>query len=377
MTVDLRHPIDRVWRALTDRRLLPQWFATADRAPGRVGARFQLRPVDLPGFDPIDSELIELDEPHRLVMRWQEAELRSLVVCELTPTPDGCRLTLTQTRGGDEWEAADRDRRQEATAQILDGRLPAVLDWLAFRDVDLGETAVIPRIAPAPGGPARPRFALALALVRRGFPRVLDVRRLGLRGLDVRGLGVRRSWLVGGLAGVVLLALVVTVGGLTRVGAGEPADAAAAGPTSSTTSAAAPATTPVPTMPAPANRTDPIVSATRVAPRPSKSPTKTTPPPAPLDARYATTARLFGYSAEVAINNPGTTAGRDWILLITLPENARMYRASGASYQVDGQKITFTGQPVPAGGSLRIRFDVSGARQGSDCAINGRACGGL
>ena len=46
--VELRHPVRRVWRALTDQQLLGKWLGTTDLRP-EEGVEFELRPLDLPG----------------------------------------------------------------------------------------------------------------------------------------------------------------------------------------------------------------------------------------------------------------------------------------------------------------------------------------
>lgn len=64
----LRHPVERVWRAITDAEELARWF-----------------PADAP------MEVVERDEPHLLVASWSGDELRF----ELRPEGAGCRLVFT------------------------------------------------------------------------------------------------------------------------------------------------------------------------------------------------------------------------------------------------------------------------------------------
>ena len=64
----LRHPVERVWRALDDAGELVHWF-----------------PADAP------MEVVERDEPHLLVASWFGDELRF----ELRPEGAGCRLVFT------------------------------------------------------------------------------------------------------------------------------------------------------------------------------------------------------------------------------------------------------------------------------------------
>jgi len=64
----LRHPVERVWRAIADPDELAHWF-----------------PADA------SMEVVERDEPHRLVASWFGDELRF----ELRPEGAGCRLVFT------------------------------------------------------------------------------------------------------------------------------------------------------------------------------------------------------------------------------------------------------------------------------------------
>ncbi|MDQ3613905.1 MAG: SRPBCC domain-containing protein, partial [Chloroflexota bacterium] len=73
LDVELKSPIDRVWRALTDSATLSKWmmFKTNDFRPV-VGHAFQFR--EAPGYDGvIDCEVTEVDEPHRLSYTWVTA----------------------------------------------------------------------------------------------------------------------------------------------------------------------------------------------------------------------------------------------------------------------------------------------------------------
>ena len=93
---DLRHPVEKVWSALTDPAQLAQWAPyTADRDLAAVGAaRLSMidgdRPVDLAGL------VTEVDPPTLLAYAWGEDVLR----WELEPTAGGTRLTLRHTAAG-------------------------------------------------------------------------------------------------------------------------------------------------------------------------------------------------------------------------------------------------------------------------------------
>lgn len=99
-TVDLEvfypYPPERVWRVLTDHRALAAWMMENDFEP-KVGHRFQFRSQPLPGLQStIQCEVVELEEPSRLVYTWQESPTaeRSLVIWTLTTVANGTRLCL-------------------------------------------------------------------------------------------------------------------------------------------------------------------------------------------------------------------------------------------------------------------------------------------
>src|SRR5215208_2191324 len=64
------HPPERVWRALTDPKVLASWLMPNDIAP-RVGHQFTFRTKPAPGSDGIvRCEVLEADPPKRLVYTW-------------------------------------------------------------------------------------------------------------------------------------------------------------------------------------------------------------------------------------------------------------------------------------------------------------------
>ncbi|MBE1490532.1 SRPBCC domain-containing protein [Plantactinospora soyae] len=370
-TVDLRHPPERVWRALTDRELLPKWFGSVEPRPSSI-SRFELRPTDLPELDElITVELVELDPPHRIVVRWPEDGQPTQVVCELTPTAEGCRLTVTQgdaedpfvdtgiddpfRDGGidDPWRPADPDQREQAYQQLLDTRLPAVLDWMAFREVDLPESTAVIGAVPASAAPdnrSRRRLGIGLALLALTVGAVVVV------------AGLARGRTDSGSTGPV-------------IGVGSPALTTAPG----TPSPAAGTPTTVATT-APAGRT--------VRPTPRRSATATPArPPRPgqpdLTARYSTLRTgLLGYQGEVVVTNGGDAAATSWTVVITLPGGAKVSTASGASFTQEDERVTFTGAALPADRSATIQFEVDRdatltRKQPTSCVVQDRPCDGL
>jgi uncharacterized protein YndB with AHSA1/START domain len=95
----LDHPPERVWRALTDPRLLAIWMMQTTLAEEpRAGLRFQFRTKPAPGFDGIiDCQFIEVDRPRRLVFSWASGKAKdrpTTVAWTLTPTATGTHLRL-------------------------------------------------------------------------------------------------------------------------------------------------------------------------------------------------------------------------------------------------------------------------------------------
>ncbi|WP_433537991.1 SRPBCC domain-containing protein [Micromonospora sp. CA-249363] len=356
--VDLSHPSDRVWLALTDRELLGRWFAEADMVEG-VPDRLLLHTADLPGFDAdVEVEVTERRVPKLLALRCDEAGRLTELTCDLTATREGSRLTLREVPTHGAWPDEQRDAREQQLRQALTVRLPAILDWLAFQQVDLsrgeaGLTTELPVIAAT--GPV---------------PR-------------------RRRTVVVGLVGALLAA--GAVAWLTLPDGSRPVAAPTSSPTATppqpSAVAAAPTTQPRATPSARPSRTTTPTSGTRPTRTPSAKPSPTPtptgpPPPPPLVARYDTdSSRLFGYTGEVVVDNPGPAPVEQWVLVVTLAEGSSVDDVEGADWSRDGQVLTFTGAAVPAGGSRTIRFDVRDsrpkAREPEGCTVGGNPCEGF
>jgi uncharacterized protein YndB with AHSA1/START domain len=98
--IDLHHPPEKVWRALTHPELLAQWLlpVVGDELKLEPGVEFTLKTQPYPGWDGIvDCRLIEI-EPHRkLSYAWTVPFLDTVVTFTLTPTPAGTHLSLVQS----------------------------------------------------------------------------------------------------------------------------------------------------------------------------------------------------------------------------------------------------------------------------------------
>ncbi|WP_405425604.1 cellulose binding domain-containing protein [Micromonospora sp. NBC_00617] len=355
--VDLSHPPDRVWLALTDRELLGRWFAEADMVEG-VPDRLLLHTAGLPGFDAdVEVEVTERRVPELLLLRCDEAGRLTELTCAVTATKQGSRLIVREVPTHGSWSEEQHEPREQQLRQALTVRLPAILDWLAFQQVDLrrgvaGMTTELPVLGASGRAPARGRRRAAVA----------------------------------GLAAVVLVAGLVAW--LTLPGEQE--------------HSAAPTSTPTPTSPSMAGAAPTGQPKVTSSPRPSRSVTPTTarpsrtpaatpsrtptaavpPPPSPLVARYDTgSSRLFGYTGEVVVDNPGPAPVEQWVVVVTLAVGSSVDDVEGADWRQDGQAITFSGLAVPAGGSRTIRFDVRDsrpkAREPQGCTVGGNPCAGL
>jgi uncharacterized protein YndB with AHSA1/START domain len=83
----LAHPVDAVWRTVTDPGELAHWFPADVTVDLRLGGamRFTFAP-DVA----LDGEVVELDPPHRFAFLWGVDLLRF----ELAPDGDGTHLTM-------------------------------------------------------------------------------------------------------------------------------------------------------------------------------------------------------------------------------------------------------------------------------------------
>lgn len=95
-------PVEKVWQALTDRRILNTWMMNNNFEP-RVGHKFKFENHSLPGIKTtIHCEVVELDPFKRLVYTWQD-EITSeptLVIWTLTGVEEGTQLQLKHLQTG-------------------------------------------------------------------------------------------------------------------------------------------------------------------------------------------------------------------------------------------------------------------------------------
>jgi uncharacterized protein YndB with AHSA1/START domain len=94
---EMPHPLEKIWRALTQGPLIAEWLMTNDFQP-IVGHRFQFRNTPAPGWNGIiDSEVLLVEPYTRLAYGWTSMGLETVVTWTLTPTPGGTLLRMEQS----------------------------------------------------------------------------------------------------------------------------------------------------------------------------------------------------------------------------------------------------------------------------------------
>lgn len=125
---EFAHPVDRLWRALTQPHLIAEWLMQNDFVP-QVGHRFRMS-GDWGGV--LDCRVLEVEPGRTLAYTWDHHhadpayDLRSTVTFTLTATPGGTLLRMEQTGFRPEQKAAAGGAR--FGWQKFLGQLDALLD---------------------------------------------------------------------------------------------------------------------------------------------------------------------------------------------------------------------------------------------------------
>ncbi|MEV4895957.1 SRPBCC domain-containing protein [Nonomuraea sp. NPDC055795] len=96
--VVLRHPVDRVWAALTTAEGLSRWFGSAAEIDLRPGGRAYFRWDDLGQESPATVTVVEA--PHRFAFTWAIEGVDALLTTvefTLEEVPGGTRLRLVES----------------------------------------------------------------------------------------------------------------------------------------------------------------------------------------------------------------------------------------------------------------------------------------
>ncbi|NUT33769.1 MAG: hypothetical protein HOV79_11925 [Hamadaea sp.] len=426
--VDLQHPARRVWRALTDPRLLAEWFMDIDVEPRR-GAAGRAYPGGLAGFGgPFDVEVADIRPERAIYLRWRGDQMHAEVRWELDEIPGGTRLRLVQTGFlGLEGERRRQELRvayQEKLAELL----PSTLDRIAEReDAAMPRQPVLVAERGPAGGPAAPVHASDLQdpsdpwatgdpSVSAGValpqpPAAEDSQEIttppphGLAGRFATAFPLQERVRATALAVTVAL-VVVTVGWLWLTRPIQPDSSAGTYPVATQQPGfgqlPAPSAQPSVQVSGGQGGVVPGVSGSPGAsggpsagasgqPQPEGTPTGVPAVEPKLTAEYSTQSStgLLGYSVAVTVtvHNPGTTSHTGWTVILTVPDGAKI-DSSSSSVQVakDGAKVTVTptdaNKTVNGGGDIAFVVTFSGGSLlgiGSGgvtgCTIDGADCG--
>lgn len=92
---ELRHPPEKVWRALTDPDLMARWLLPVSDLALAPEASFTLHAPPQPGWDgTVNCRFLEIDAPRRLVYTWVVGDLETVVAFTLTATAEGTLMKL-------------------------------------------------------------------------------------------------------------------------------------------------------------------------------------------------------------------------------------------------------------------------------------------
>jgi uncharacterized protein YndB with AHSA1/START domain len=95
---NLSHPPNKVWRALTDPKLVAQWLLPVTNLKLETGASFKFNAPPQPGWDgTVNCEILDIEPDKRISWRWVVGELDTVVTFTLTPTASGTLLHLVQS----------------------------------------------------------------------------------------------------------------------------------------------------------------------------------------------------------------------------------------------------------------------------------------
>jgi len=98
--LELHHPPEKVWRALTDPVLLTEWLLPVVGFKLESGAAFTFKTQPYPGWDgTVSCRILDVEAHRKLSYAWVVGDmaLDTVVTFTLTPTASGTRLSLVQS----------------------------------------------------------------------------------------------------------------------------------------------------------------------------------------------------------------------------------------------------------------------------------------
>ena len=124
---NLAHSPEKVWRVLTERELLKQWFPCDVEGEWKVGAelRFTFLHGEGDGLsdDELRGEVFAVDPPSHLEFRWGD----HFYLCNLTVKGDGCRFVFS-----DSFEDASQGARNAVGWEMCLDNLDLLLEGAAL-----------------------------------------------------------------------------------------------------------------------------------------------------------------------------------------------------------------------------------------------------
>jgi uncharacterized protein YndB with AHSA1/START domain len=102
---ELPHPLEKVWRALTQGHLIKEWLMDNDFQPV-VGHKFSFRATPVANWSGvIDSEVLVVEPNKKLSYSWGTLGVGTVVVWTLTATGGGTLLRMEQSGFGPDQDA--------------------------------------------------------------------------------------------------------------------------------------------------------------------------------------------------------------------------------------------------------------------------------
>ena len=98
---EMPHPQEKIWRALTEGKLMEEWLMKNDFQPV-VGHRFKLTA----DWGAVDCQVLAVEPNKTLAYTWAAYGLETVVTWTLTPTGSGTHLRMEQSGFRSEQTAA-------------------------------------------------------------------------------------------------------------------------------------------------------------------------------------------------------------------------------------------------------------------------------
>lgn len=96
--IDLPHPVEKVWRALTEPALLAEWLLPVFDFALEPEAAFTFKRPPLPGWDGVvHCRMVDVEPQRKISYTWVVGDLDTVVTFVLTETTAGTRLSLVQS----------------------------------------------------------------------------------------------------------------------------------------------------------------------------------------------------------------------------------------------------------------------------------------